>query len=320
MLSMKSQINFIQPRGYQRRMFLVTVGIFLLAFGSGAFGFYSYGRFDGSSAKQQVAGTSTTQILPKEWLQKYFHIDDENDVAVGGASGDPDDDILSNFEEYTLGTDPTNPDTDGDGSYDGEEVAFNKNPNGDGPIQISQASAEEYISKLGPEYQQFSQENIKKQVEEFFQPNREIVLDLPDDKDLILTNDNDKAGFEKYYEDTKAVGAAEEQDIQKIQDGLFDLPQNDLQNFIDKLQAQKKILYQTPVPSEIVNIHKLKIAQINAGTKIFEIIRDNYRPDSDNQQFLSDFFYQSVAAQEAGTLELLAWKELFDKLKDQGGL
>ncbi|MFX0005648.1 MAG: SdrD B-like domain-containing protein, partial [Candidatus Hermodarchaeota archaeon] len=35
---------------------------------------------------------------------------------------DPDSDLLTNFEEYGLNTNPTNPDTDGDGLSDGEEV------------------------------------------------------------------------------------------------------------------------------------------------------------------------------------------------------
>ena len=35
---------------------------------------------------------------------------------------DPDRDGLTNLQEYQLGTDPNNPDTDGDGLSDGNEV------------------------------------------------------------------------------------------------------------------------------------------------------------------------------------------------------
>lgn len=54
-----------------------------------------------------------------------------------GAAGDPDHDDLSNLTEQTLGTDPRNPDTDGDGIPDGVEVANGLDPlsgaNDDGP-------------------------------------------------------------------------------------------------------------------------------------------------------------------------------------------
>ncbi|MDP3997320.1 MAG: hypothetical protein Q8P73_02365 [bacterium] len=47
--------------------------------------------------------------------------------------GDDDNDGLSNADEVLWGTDPSNPDTDGDGFYDGEEVAANHNPTIAGP-------------------------------------------------------------------------------------------------------------------------------------------------------------------------------------------
>jgi hypothetical protein len=61
--------------------------------------------------------------LSDEWEMKYFgHLD-------YGANDDPDNDGLTNLEEQLLGTDPTNPDTDGDGLSDGDEVnKYNTDP------------------------------------------------------------------------------------------------------------------------------------------------------------------------------------------------
>lgn len=54
--------------------------------------------------------------LRDDWERKYFN----NLDAL--PNEDPDADGLTNAEEQTLGTDPTNPDTDGDGLSDGDEV------------------------------------------------------------------------------------------------------------------------------------------------------------------------------------------------------
>merc|ERR1712093_238985 len=61
----------------------------------------------------------------------------DRNQSVGASFGqdtrDPDQDGLTNFEELVIhGTDPNNPDSDGDGFSDGTEVAENSNPNGSG--------------------------------------------------------------------------------------------------------------------------------------------------------------------------------------------
>ncbi|RLC37285.1 hypothetical protein DRH29_02595, partial [candidate division Kazan bacterium] len=43
--------------------------------------------------------------------------------VIGGPDADPDGDGLTNTEEEALGTDPNNPDTDGDGTGDGTDTA-----------------------------------------------------------------------------------------------------------------------------------------------------------------------------------------------------
>lgn len=54
--------------------------------------------------------------------EKEHGLDPLDATGDNGADGDPDGDGLRNLDEYTLGTDPQNPDTDGDGYQDGEEV------------------------------------------------------------------------------------------------------------------------------------------------------------------------------------------------------
>lgn len=90
--------------------------------------------------------TSTVQIsvktpvstvgdgIPDSW--KIAHGLSTTDPGVAGQ--DPDGDGLTNLEEFLAGTDPNNPDTDGDGLSDGDEVhkyhtdALNPDTDGDG--------------------------------------------------------------------------------------------------------------------------------------------------------------------------------------------
>lgn len=67
--------------------------------------------------------------LPDWWETKYGF-----NTSFANGQKDSDDDGLSNLQEYTYGTNPLNPDTDGDGFKDGYEVDRNFNPLGGGPL------------------------------------------------------------------------------------------------------------------------------------------------------------------------------------------
>ncbi len=72
-----------------------------------------------------LSGSTVGDGIPDDW--KVAHGLDPNDPYV--AMEDPDHDGLTNLEEYQYGTDPNNPDTDGDGLTDGDEVhIYHTNP------------------------------------------------------------------------------------------------------------------------------------------------------------------------------------------------
>jgi hypothetical protein len=76
--------------------------------------------------------------IPDNWRVHYFGHPDARASDLSRATDDPDGDGLNNLAEYQAGTDPLNPDTDGDGLSDGDEVniyftnPLNPDTDGDG--------------------------------------------------------------------------------------------------------------------------------------------------------------------------------------------
>ena len=65
--------------------------------------------------------------LPDYWENSYG-LDPNSSVDDNGPSGDPDQDGLTNSQEYQNGTDPMSPDTDHDGAGDGLEIQMGTDP------------------------------------------------------------------------------------------------------------------------------------------------------------------------------------------------
>src|SRR3989344_2894277 len=316
--------DFLHNRNKQHRYkgVVLPVAVFLLVAGTAAAGFYLYGK-DKNNKQSEVAGAQASGTLSKDWLIKYFATDNENDPSVGGPYGDPDNDVLTNLQEYLFGSNPTIEDTDGDGEIDSFEVAFGRNPNGSGNLQVTETT-KDYVRQYlaGKEGDaNFTEDKIKQQIEQMFKPDRAVVLDLPADRELKIISQNDVPAFEKYFEETKGLSTADDADLNDIQSRLFaGMSEEELNSYISRLQTTVALLKKTPVPSELLTVHKMKIAGLRSGVRMFELVRDNYNPNQPSEQFWSIFFYQIMAAEQAGILESVAWAEIGQILKDQGGL
>lgn len=64
-----------------------------------------------------------------DWWETEFGLDPADPNAANGASGDPDNDSLTNVQEYARRTKPNDRDSDDDGLDDGAEVTRGTNPN-----------------------------------------------------------------------------------------------------------------------------------------------------------------------------------------------
>lgn len=294
----------------RKKFFVRSSRIFLVLGAAIALGFFFSRDWSSETPKPEVAGTEKASRIPKDWLLRY---------GVSGDADDPDGDVLTNLQEYLFGTDPTKPDSDGDGESDGWEVVFGRNPEGEGEIDVVQAQ-DRYLESLGGDYQKFTYANIEQGVNNFFDIDREVVLEVPDDKELQLNSDNTQAGVEKYFAETKELGAWDELELQHLQQNMFSFSDAELEQYIAKINSIISLLKAVAVPSAMADVHKLRIAGLRATSHILESLRDNYIAGESNNQFWKDFFYHAVAAQQAVAGEVIVWRDVFDTLKEKGGL
>lgn len=71
---------------------------------------------------------SDADALPDAWEVMYY-LNPNSAAGEDGNAGDPDADGVTNFVEWQYGSNPRNPDTDGDATNDGDEINQGANPN-----------------------------------------------------------------------------------------------------------------------------------------------------------------------------------------------
>ncbi len=114
------------PRISSHKRLFVIAGIALVILGVG--GFFAYTAF--FKDDEPTVDDNTPQVVvqpegvstPNDWQLQYFGEELCSDVETCGDIADPDTDGLTNIQEYSEQIDPYNPDTDGDGLADGDEV------------------------------------------------------------------------------------------------------------------------------------------------------------------------------------------------------
>jgi hypothetical protein len=86
-------------------------------------------------------------------IPNSFEADNDLDPFANDAALDPDNDGLTNLQEFTAGTNPRDPDTDADGLKDGAEIAAGtnpKNPDSDGDTILDGADPFPLTPNLAP--------------------------------------------------------------------------------------------------------------------------------------------------------------------------
>ncbi|MDP2933680.1 MAG: hypothetical protein Q8N81_06150, partial [bacterium] len=119
-------------------IFLVSFGFFYFILNFGAFSNKLAAYFNKEKPQSQTEGKVLGVATPdyNSWISKYFY--QTNNADALSPNNDYDQDGLTNYQEFLLGTNPTKKDTDNDGYSDGQEVLNGYNPLYDGKLTRQQ--------------------------------------------------------------------------------------------------------------------------------------------------------------------------------------
>ncbi len=215
---------------------------------------------------------------------------------------DADHDGLTNREESYWNTDFQNPDTDGDGFLDGEEVASGHNPTKLGPNDalidaknLTEKSSTLLVAGLAEGSLKVSSNKFDKSVDSvvddlFYQSvvnqQKTTLSDLVDNQ--IITTGSDKTSVQEYLqsmnpmlgsfwvEDLKGFVSVLNifQELDKTQD--YNNPKfvNAIDNEVTKLQNQIKQLVAVQTPSNWVNTHNQLLAEMQDMAKNYLLFKN----------------------------------------------
>lgn len=231
---------------------------------------------------------------------------EESGPAITDPTGDADDDGLSNSDERIWGTNPDNPDTDGDGFLDGEEVQSNHNPTIPGPDDTLPEGfvPQRDLQPLDPadeqriEVGQFFQENLDLSIDErnlsdvydnqvpdsdktpetmiSFVQQQQTITSLPTllDGSINVVDTNSNVTMNAYLLEVGDLEALTNQQGLKI--ALDKLIQNGDSSYIEGLaysvRKYQERLLASPVPSSAASMQRLLVAYTELVASTFDQI------------------------------------------------
>jgi hypothetical protein len=201
--------------------------------------------------------------IPSWWYSQYFKtLTCEIDACQDGS--DPDHDGLTNAQEFYYRSDPTNNDTNKNGTNDGDDVAKDIDPSLEGNVTFDYAASDENIFGESLVFNT----DIKKMINEMVDPNK-VILPGIEDKELKISQDNSPEAIAKYFTEAMTIIS---RDLPK-DPGAFigSAIQSANENSIQQMRVASTRLIidmkNLEVPREALNFHKYIII-------IFSLIPD----------------------------------------------
>lgn len=232
-----------------------------------------YGAFWGVKKIFFTSPASRATPIPTETSRPTPLVENSASTEV-----DSDEDGIPDRFETIYRTDPLKADTDGDGTYDLNEISDGRDPLVAAPndtlapavgssITNPQTYTEKYLASLPDDV---SRENILKQdsLELFIDKNKgELLSTISDDK-IKIASETGKTAIKKYLdsispESNKELATVTSDDITQAFTSQIANPQS-LQDIVTKVENNVTLLSSIATPKETLDLHKQYIAASQA--------------------------------------------------------
>lgn len=235
--------------------------------------------------EQAIVETAELDGIPGWWYQQYFgsSICDEDTCR---SDADPDNDKLSNSQEFYYHTNPLNGYTVGDALMDGELVAGGFDPSKPGKVTFDQAASPE---KLLGESLIFGQD-IKQMVSDDLDISK-VNLPIVKDDELQIIYAEDEETYKNYSSKLEMTinKYFREQDVGNIKEILKSGSDGELSDIGVRAVALSNELKKIPVPLKLLMFHKYNVAMFQLLSEVIPVPANL----SDSQ---SDAWFEKVQA------------------------
>ena len=223
-----------------------------------AFSFWFLDKRSEDKAKNLVTSEGFDEKIPGWWLADYFGSSVCNEKRCE-PNTDPDNDKLTNAQEYYFHSNPLVADTNKNGFDDGEDVARGVDPSREGDVAFEEVVTDESILGETLVYNQ----DIKEIINELTDPNR-IELPKINEAEINVIEDNSQEAIAKYLTESDKVFLEYfgEDGSSYIEQALISNNQTLIEDIKLKF-AQALIDFKNlEVPSNALQLHKYGIAYL----------------------------------------------------------
>jgi len=254
---------------FAKKRFLFSLGIIFAGLSIFAVGIYLNKSESASQMTREIIPQASASELPGWWYRENFG-DAVCEKENCKPEQDPDNDGLSNAQEFYYHSHPLKVDTNNNGLSDGEDVAQNYDPSKPGKIKFDEIITDESIEGESLLFDN----DVKKIISDLSNTSNTKVV-LINDNLVTITNTNNKESILKYMTEVEAVVLKYfPQDIDNYIAQAFVENNPNAEKISDIKLRIATILIEIKklsVPSDALTLHKYNVASFETAIAVLSV-------------------------------------------------